>query len=78
MYKRYGVLMPSKPDNIKPKPTNAPEMSRVNLGPIFLQIRLPKNAPMQKKHIVKVKLRDKTEASHLYSVINGVFKIDQA
>jgi hypothetical protein len=50
----------------------------VSLVPIFLQIRLPQKAPRQKKHIVNVKLKAKTESLHPDSFLNGIFKIDQA
>ena len=59
-------------------PTNKPEIISVIFGPSFLQIRLPKKAPRQKKHIVNVKLKARTESLQLNSVLNGIFKIDQA
>ena len=67
-----------RPVETNPMPTNAPAIISVILGPIFLQIKLPKNAPKQKKHIVNVKLNAKTESLHSNSLLKGIFKIDQA
>ena len=63
---------------IKPAPTSAPAIISVILGPMRLQIKLPKNAPRQKKHIVKVKLRAYDESLQPNSSLNGIFNIDQA
>ena len=78
MYKRYGTLLLRRPVEIKPIPTNIPEINKVIFGPIFLHIRLPKKAPRQKKHIVKVKLKARVESLNPKSSLNGIFKIDQA
>lgn len=67
-----------KPVAIKPVPTSAPAIISVIFVPIFLQIRLPKNAPRQKKHIVNVKLKASVESLQLNTVLNGIFNIDQA
>ena len=72
------MLAFSRPVITNPAPTRAPAMTSVIFGPIFLQIRLPKNAPRQKKHIVRVKLRASTESLHPNSSLNGIFSIDQA
>ena len=42
------------PVDIKPDATKIPDIKRAILWPAFLDIRLPINAPMQKKHIVMV------------------------
>ena len=66
------------PVTTKPIPTKAPAIISVILGPIFLQIRLPKNAPKQKKHIVRVKLKASEESLHPKTSLKGIFKMDQA
>ena len=78
MYKRYGIVPLRRPVATKPTPTSIAEIKSVILGPSFLQIRLPKKAPRQKKHIVNVKLKARTESLQLNSDLKGIFNIDQA
>ena len=73
-----GVVSFKKPVETKPSATKIPETIRVILGPAFLQIKLPKKAPRQKKHIVNVKLKASVESLKLNDSLNGIFKIDQA
>jgi hypothetical protein len=78
MYKRKTLSAVSKPVSVKPTPTSTPAIISVNLEPIFLQIRLPKNAPKQKKHIASVKFNASDESLQLKTSLKGTFKIDQA
>ena len=77
MYKRKGDSAWISPVKTKPDATNIPEMIWANLCPVFFAMRLPINAPMQKKHIVSVKFNERTEGENPISA-KGILSIDQA
>ena len=61
-----------------PAPDKMPEKMMVSETPIFWAIWLPKKPPMQKQHMVRVKLRAICEASQPNWAANGVLRMDQA
>jgi hypothetical protein len=63
---------------VKPTHTKTVEMVTVILGEVFL-VNMPETIPpIQKKHIVRVKLRANWEGDQPNSDARGAFRMDQA
>ena len=62
----------------KPMPVSMAERMRVFAVPIILNSLLPKKAPRQKVHIVRVKLKANAESLNPEISLKGIFSMDQA
>jgi hypothetical protein len=63
---------------INQRPARKPARTIIDFVPNFLTRILEARPPMQKKHIVSVKLSARIEGSYASSVAKGTLRIDQA